>query len=915
MMADRDRFTGGFGIKTPPKKEPEDEIDEKKRKITTIFRLIKEGRDLVETSDFRGALEKTSQGLEMAEKIGLKEGIVDASFSMGIIYFEFGDYKNALKYYQDCIKLYEELKNPHMVGSTYYEIGMTLKVMGDYENALRMYELCLKYAETPIDYILAYHQIGNLYFDRAEFDDALKMYFDALEKAKQLDLSLASNKKSLANILHEIGLVYINKDELQKGLKYVKESLEIKEEIGYIQGVAKSYSLLGNIYIRTRQFDIAREYFKKGLDIARTIGQPSDQAAYLEGTANAYYDEGNLEEAEKYLLESKALWESLGESDQLCSVVLNLGAILSEKKDYEKALDNFKQALEMGRKISLKIQIAKALEGIGRVYLRQDMYEESLNYYKQALTEYEGIIGAMKSGQDRIIYRQRYAESLPLIISQILAYLYTKQKNQDLLKEALGYIELSKAREVISGASGGCPQCNKRAELHDDIEQIREKLVEIDNALKTSARTERFKSLQEKLEADRTKLLDSLWDLEETIWKVCEDPQGVIPIENPVEITEKFLSAKQDRDTMVLEFMYLYEQLDVYLIRENQILYDKIEFTENMYQELYNLAQDVRNIRLLLITGQSKKAEKLLNELSKELYETLIPKSLRDILKIAKSLIIIPHAFLHNFPFEIFHDGENYWGLKYDLSQAMSLELLRISQSKQKSKKVQKPEIFMVGNPNKGEVFDTKDLLGTEERGAMQGDLPGAEEEIKRLSAIARKNKWKDIILLNEEATLDRFMKTINEDSFNIFHFAGHAIFRPEDPSLSCLVLRDNEHIVVDEIINKICFKEHPLVVLSSCESGTARSTGADELIGLSRALLLAGSPTMVLSRWIVMDEPTQILMEAFYRYIFEKKSISQALKLARREVRDDMARDYKESLLLILGSFTVFGAPGPLNF
>jgi CHAT domain-containing protein len=70
------------------------------------------------------------------------------------------------------------------------------------------------------------------------------------------------------------------------------------------------------------------------------------------------------------------------------------------------------------------------------------------------------------------------------------------------------------------------------------------------------------------------------------------------------------------------------------------------------------------------------------------------------------------------------------------------------------------------------------------------------------------------------------------------------------------------------------------LVVLSACDTGRGRITG-DGVIGLSRALISAGVPSVIVSLWAVGDAPTADLMTAFYQYLQQNPDKAQALRQA----------------------------------
>jgi CHAT domain-containing protein len=70
------------------------------------------------------------------------------------------------------------------------------------------------------------------------------------------------------------------------------------------------------------------------------------------------------------------------------------------------------------------------------------------------------------------------------------------------------------------------------------------------------------------------------------------------------------------------------------------------------------------------------------------------------------------------------------------------------------------------------------------------------------------------------------------------------------------------------------------LVVLSACNTGDGRITG-DGVIGLSRSLISAGVPSVIVSLWRVPDAPTAELMQSFYQNLLNNPNKAQALRQA----------------------------------
>ncbi|GAA6618475.1 hypothetical protein NUACC26_042860 [Scytonema sp. NUACC26] len=82
--------------------------------------------------------------------------------------------------------------------------------------------------------------------------------------------------------------------------------------------------------------------------------------------------------------------------------------------------------------------------------------------------------------------------------------------------------------------------------------------------------------------------------------------------------------------------------------------------------------------------------------------------------------------------------------------------------------------------------------------------------------------------------------------------------------------------LTANEILNLKLNAE--LVVLSACDTGRGRITG-DGVIGLSRSLISAGVPSVVVSLWAVSDDSTAFLMTEFYKNLQQKLDKATALR------------------------------------
>ena len=88
----------------------------------------------------------------------------------------------------------------------------------------------------------------------------------------------------------------------------------------------------------------------------------------------------------------------------------------------------------------------------------------------------------------------------------------------------------------------------------------------------------------------------------------------------------------------------------------------------------------------------------------------------------------------------------------------------------------------------------------------------------------------------------------------------------------------------------RICFPNRlntELVTLSACQTGLNKRSPGDELIGLTRAFLYAGAPSVVVSLWSVDAYLTHDLMLEFYKQLKEGADKATALQKAQIKIME----------------------------
>jgi CHAT domain-containing protein len=165
--------------------------------------------------------------------------------------------------------------------------------------------------------------------------------------------------------------------------------------------------------------------------------------------------------------------------------------------------------------------------------------------------------------------------------------------------------------------------------------------------------------------------------------------------------------------------------------------------------------------------------------------------------------------------------------------------------------------------------------------GDPTGDLPYAALEAE---AVADAFGVEPVV--GPAATRERVVGALVDGGADVLHFACHGFFDDDRAMQSGVVLADGNLTAQDLLGLTI---EPSLVTVSACRSGMQERRPGDELLGLTRALLYAGAPSIVVSLWPIDDLSTQLVMEAFYASVRSdpRTRLVDALRNAQLHVRD----------------------------
>jgi CHAT domain-containing protein len=346
--------------------------------------------------------------------------------------------------------------------------------------------------------------------------------------------------------------------------------------------------------------------------------------------------------------------------------------------------------------------------------------------------------------------------------------------------------------------------------------------------------------------------------------QVSAEPTDYVTLHRVITSSLEEIQESIPADAVLIEYYIVDERVIAFAITSDgfQVFPDvALESTLRMNFDLLRFQLTKFNLGAGYIEKFGPKLLDATKEHLYELYLELIPP-IQSALEGRRSIIFVPHGFMHYFPFHALFDGVRYLIDDYEISYAPSATIYRSCVPADAQPAVGDPLVIGVPDVRAPEIL----------------------HEVENIASVLKNSN----VFVGPEATADRlreFAKTAR-----IVHIASHGAFRNDNPMFSSIQLGDTWLSLFD-IYNLKTSAE--LVTLSGCGTGMSKIVGGDELIGLVRGFLYSGARSLVVSLWDVHDRTTADLMKTFYSSLVEGRSHWESLRYAVLELKKTQPHPY----------------------
>jgi CHAT domain-containing protein/Tfp pilus assembly protein PilF len=659
----------------------------------------------------------------------------------------------------------------------------------------------------------------------------LSKYADALASLdKALEINIELNEKSgISDALNQIGFAYLKMGDYNKAMEKFNEAIKITKEQEDQWGLAGVYNNLGVMLQNVGRTEKALEYYKNALSMYEELKDSSSILITLNNIGTTYFDVKDYLKAEEYYMRGLNLSRELQEKDQEANYLLNLANDQSIMGKTDEALTNYMTGFEIAKRLNNPDVTWRFIAGLAENYETRQEYDKVVELNDTALKILEGLRSTLPSEDFKTTFMAKERLVFEDIIN-LLGVLHEKDKTKGYDTLAFSYEERSKSRALL----------DLLTESADNISK------------KTDKRSEELNKPE------------------------------------PISIYET-QGLCSDRNTIILEYSVGDSSSYLWVITQKDHKLFKLP-------DIKTLQEQITTIRFALLDPKQGVSEFFM-QAGISLYEELI-KPAEPFLSKKSKLVIIPDGVLYYLPFEVLLSDNRkpvreasfsdfpFLIKKYPVSYAQSASVLKTLLSKRNTigeSGEDQRRLIAFGDPvyedtlNKSWIIYPRLEFSGREVENIASFFTGVSSDIYLRGKVTEEN-------LKENKELNKF---------RYIHFATHGLIDEEKPDLSSLVLTSRKNSGEDGFLQATEIFDlklnADLGVLSACQTGLGKLVRGEGMVGLTRAFMYAGTPSVLVSLWSVSDISTGILMREFYKnLIMNKLGKTDALQKAQLAMISD---------------------------
>jgi CHAT domain-containing protein len=766
----------------------------------------------------------------------------------GWVCYELGRYNQALTDFKHARELFESCgaTAEMQVAWTKINTATVLTQLGDFHLALQLYEEARQILARHDEWITVLRQeqnVANVYAAQGLYTRALRQYtatFVAYEEAH-----LDNDAAIVALRMVECSL---RLNRLAEALALAEETAQRFEGLGTPTDAAKARFYYAIATARLGDTEQALSILAELATVFDATGLRTELALAIMQRATLHLDAEDWTVAREEAEQAGTLFRERGLVIRAAQADLVRARAACALNDNETAMRLAQSALTVSRDLEVLWLAHEAHHILGNVAQTRGDFPAALDAYDQAMRSIEGIQSALA-----VELRTNFlADKLGVYEDAIAVSLHLARP-----EKAFTYLERAKSRALVDYLASNL-EIHIRArdganqELLDLLARLREEHNGLYNRLYGYgfSQQEESGSRRTNNEALRSAIQGRETQIARVLERLALDRSEGLAAPGLVDRGQPLLP-RLDSGAVLLEYFFRHDGGVVFVRSPQGLIVTELDVRPREIRRLLNqwsLNLDT-TARAIASNGPLEGLGRNARGILAALYRALIAPIASHLIG-CERLIVVPYGPTHTIPFHALFDGECYLLETREVSVCPSSNVLRLC--------IEQP------------------------RNAEKSALVVAHSDGGRLPAVLAEARAVSSLLPGEcftEAAATRSAVIAAAPRHRILHLAAHGEARIDNPTFAHLKLADGQLSMID-IFN--LGLRGALVTLSACESGRSVVTGGDELVGLSRGFLYAGTSTLIQSLWRVEDGSTAELMARFYRALGGGQSKGAALREAQ---------------------------------
>ncbi|MBE9080364.1 CHAT domain-containing protein [Romeria aff. gracilis LEGE 07310] len=873
--------------------------------LAEAHRFLNQGLQQDYSSQYQEALQSFQQALALYQNIDDQRGEAVSLSNIGGIYLSLGQYERSIEFLQQASAIDHAIGYLPGEAVTLGRLGLAYESLGRYERAIEFYQQALKITREINDRSSQASILSNMslvYHSLSQFDRAIELQQQALSIAHEIGDHLSE-----LNALGNLGLSYASLGQYGRAIDFHLKALTIAIEINNFSAETTALGNLGLNYHSLGRYESAIDYLQQFLNNAQRIGDRQREANAFSSLGIVYRSLGQYDQAIDLFQKYLSITREIGDRQGVATALSNIGFSHYYLNQYALSIDAHNQSIEIARTIGDRQGEASSLGGIAIAYSALGQHQKSIELHQQALTtareigDRQGVLNNLANIGNTYLALEEFERAIEFYQQSLVM----TREIGDRSGEAIALTNLGIAYVSLSDFGEAEPLLRQAIEIHEDLRanlSDNQLISLLDVQFGTFAVLELAISLQgrpnEALEvAEQSRARAFALQLAKRLPNLSESRSSENNLNSAAPTIAGIQKIAYEANTTLVTYSTIGNQiLHIWVIRPSgNIGFRSIDFSSSDYNpittlsgidgplyrgaeepsELSNLVAETRSASLNVISTETEQL--------KELHQILIDP-IADLLPTdpADKVAFIPQGSLFLVPFAALQDEEGtYLVEKHTILTAPSIQVFGLAHdAAQAQSALSTDDALIVGNPVMPEITVPTD---SGELSQIQlASLPGAGEEAKAIAQFLNTQP-----LTGNEATEARVKQLL--PSAGIIHLATHGLLDYGDPKTSGV--RDlpgavalapgsgEDGLLTSAEIYDMNLQAN-LAILSACDTGRGRITG-DGVVGLSRSLITAGVPSVIVSLWSVPDAPTAELMTEFYRQLREGQDKAQALRQA----------------------------------